>query len=553
MNTLQTDRQSAAAPHEAAPACAGAARPAAAESAAATTPPAPLTPGQPAAPAAFAGVRNALLVTGVMLLPILIFFSTAATFVAIWNSSGTYAHGYVILPISLWLIWRRRAELATLPVKPYWPGLVLLAGSGAVWLLADLVEVQTVRQYAFAAMLPLTVLALLGVRIARAISFPLVFILFSVPVGDSLTPPLIDITANFTIDALRLTGIPVLRDGNSFSIPSGNWSVVEACSGLRYLISSITLGCLYAYLTYQTPWRRALFILASILMPIAANGARAYMIVMIGHLSGMRLAVGVDHLIYGWVFFGIVVMLLFWVGSFWREEEAGVSAADPGRSAAASFALPVQRMAATACASIAILGAWAAYASHLDNEGPGPAVSLLGFRPAAPAAGSFTDWKPDFPVPSGQHRSFHATATLPVGIEARYYRDQTGGAKLISTSNHMGWNSLGLREVSTVQRRESIGGTSITLNETLLTDGVAGRRMLLWHWYWIGGEVTTSNYVGKLLQLKQKLLTGSGDGAVVMVFSQYDENPDNARAALREFLSSNLSQLDSVLSSNKRP
>jgi exosortase A len=147
-------------------------------------------------------------------------------------------------------------------------------------------------------------------------------LLFAVPFGEFLLPPLMEQTADFTVFALRATGIPVYREGLYFTIPSGNWSVVEACSGLRYLIASITLGFLYAYLTYHSIRRRAIFVVVSVIVPIVANWLRAYMIVMIGHLSSMKLAVGVDHLIYGWLFFGLVMLILFWVGSFWREDFA---------------------------------------------------------------------------------------------------------------------------------------------------------------------------------------------------------------------------------------
>ena len=98
--------------------------------------------------------------------------------------------------------------------------------------------------------------------------------------------------------------------------------MVEACSGLRYLIASLTLGFLYAYLTYRSLARRAIFVAVSVIVPIVANWLRAYMIVMIGHLSGMQYAVGVDHLIYGWLFFGVVMLILFWIGSIWREDLA---------------------------------------------------------------------------------------------------------------------------------------------------------------------------------------------------------------------------------------
>src|SRR4029077_9557246 len=145
----------------------------------------------------------------------------------------------------------------------------------------------------------------------------------AVPFGEALIPPLINFTADFTVGALQLTGVPVYREGSFFTIPSGNWSVVEACSGLRYLIASFTLGALYAYLTYRSLKRRLVFIGLSIIVPVLANGVRAYLIVITGHLSDMRLAVGIDHLIYGWVFFGIVMLLLFWIGTFWREDQSG--------------------------------------------------------------------------------------------------------------------------------------------------------------------------------------------------------------------------------------
>ena len=510
-----------------------------------------------------AGSRNALLVALVMLLPLLVFRETALSVADIWQRSETFAHGFLILPISLWLVWRERAALQQLPLQPCWPALLLLAACGAAWLLADLAEVGIVRQYALAAMLPLTVLAVLGKRIAGALLFPLAFILFAVPVGESLVPPLIDLTANFTVDALRLTGIPVLRDGNNFSIPSGNWSVVDACSGLRYLISSITLGCLFAYLTYRSAWRRALFILASIAVPIVANGVRAYMIVMIGHLSGMTLAVGVDHLIYGWVFFGVVMLLLFWVGSFWREDRPAAAAPpqEPARgevvavhapAAAPASPLSLPRLAGVALALAAVIGIYPAYGAWLDQTAAVAPVQLA-FQSASPTAPAFTDWEPDFAPASAILRGFFQAGTAPVGMEVRYYRETSGSPRLISSVNRLGRQLSGLREVSTEPRTETVAGRTFTLSETVLTDGVAGARTLVWHWYWIGGELTTNNYVGKLLQAKQKLLTGSGDGAVLMVFSQYDGNPDNARRALREFLNGNLAALDKALAANRRP
>ena len=191
-------------------------------------------------------------------------------------------------------------------------------------MLANLAGVLVVEQFALIAMIPTLVWTLLGLEVAWSIAFPLAFLFFAVPVGEALIPPMMEFTADFTVMALQLTGIPVYREGLFFTIPSGEWSVVEGCSGLRYLIASFTLGTLYGYLTYRSTARRIVFAALAVVVPIIANGLRAYMIVMIAHLSDMRLALGVDHYIYGWVFFGLVMLLLFWIGSFWREDEAPV-------------------------------------------------------------------------------------------------------------------------------------------------------------------------------------------------------------------------------------
>ena len=116
--------------------------------------------------------------------------------------------------------------------------------------------------------------AILGHEMGRLLAFPLGFLFFAVPMGEALIPPMMEFTATSTVWMIQQTGIPVFREGLYFTLPSGNWSVVEACSGVRYIIASVTLGVLYAYMTYRSFWRRGLFVLASIIMPIFANSAR---------------------------------------------------------------------------------------------------------------------------------------------------------------------------------------------------------------------------------------------------------------------------------------
>ncbi|MFA9219003.1 MAG: exosortase A, partial [Sphingomonadaceae bacterium] len=226
-----------------------------------------------------------------------------ASMLAVWHRSATFAHGYLILPISLWLIWRQRDSLLRVPRQPALTGLLLLGVLVLVWLLAAVANVSALMQYSATLMVAATVATVLGWRLTRAMAFPLAYLLLAVPFGEVLIPPMIEFTARFTVFALQCSGLPVFRDNNHLILSSGSWDVVEACSGLRYLMASLALGALFAHLNYHSNARKLAFLGVSLLLPVLANGVRAYLIVMLGHLSDMRLAAGVDHLIYGWLFF----------------------------------------------------------------------------------------------------------------------------------------------------------------------------------------------------------------------------------------------------------
>ena len=239
---------------------------------------------------------------GLLAAILLLYRTTVVDMVSIWERSETFAHAFLVPPIVLWLIWRRRAALAGLSPSPTFSTLVPLAAFALAWLVGDLANLNAVTQFSMTAMLVLATVGVIGMPASREIMFPLAFLFFAVPMGEVFVPQLMEWTASFTVVALRFSGIPVFREGFNFVIPSGSWSVVEACSGVRYLIASFMVGTLFAYLNYRSMRRRLAFMAVAIVVPIIANWVRAYLIVLIGHLSGNKLAVGVDHLVYGWLF-----------------------------------------------------------------------------------------------------------------------------------------------------------------------------------------------------------------------------------------------------------
>lgn len=477
----------------------------------------------------------ALLVVAVLLSVLFGYAETARSMVEIWRSSDTFSHGFVVVPIALWLVWLRRIEIARLPVAPFWPGLLLLAAAGFVWMLGRLGSARVVEHFALVLMVQSAVLTVLGPRFVRAVAFPLLFLLFAVPFGDAFVPRLIDWTADFTVLALKLTGVPVYRDGNHFAIPSGQWSVVEACSGIRYLVASLMAGTLFAYLMYRSVWRRAAFIAAALVVSIVANWVRAYLIVMIGHLSSNTLAAGIDHLIYGWIFFGTVLGALFWVGIKFREDGATRDTA-AGRAQHATSAAGRAALAGAALAVVLVSGPWPLLATALAAAGSGserrapPAIEgANGWQPVADAA---PDWKPRFAGQRVSLRQVFERGGERVAVHVAYYAAQTEGTELVSSRNVLvaaadpQWREIATARVALEGHDGPLPARRVTI------EGADGRFEVLW-WYWVGGTTTSSDSAAKGLLVWSRLRLQADDAAAVFLFTEPSERVDGAQVLQR--------------------
>jgi len=481
------------------------------------------------------------------------YWGTAVSVEAIWRRAETFAHGYVVIPVVLWLLWRSRASLAAVPIEPYWPALAAVAAAGAGWLVASTSGVLGLEQFALLLMIQAAIVAIVGLRFARAIAFPLLFLAFAVPFGEIFVPRLIDWTADFTVLALRATGIPVYREGNNFNIPSGAWSVVEACSGIRYLIAALMGGILYAYLTYRSAWRRSAFILASILVPIVANWLRAYLIVLLGHLSSNRIAAGVDHLIYGWLFFGVVILLMFWIGSFWRED------APDAPSAGRPPALPIEGMQVASAAggrvfavTLAVLAAavvWRPIGAVVDARHQ-PYAPALATVPAAagwaPVAAFSPPLKPHYLGARAVLEQGFARGPAQVGVFIGYYNAQKQGDEMIGSANVL------VTDQETRWKRLSSGRETVTWNgapaeahRALLGRDLA--RVAVVRLYWVDGRVTASDYVAKALLALAKLTGRGDDSAVVVFYMPYSHGEHGADETLRGFVADHSPAIERML------
>ena len=316
-------------------------------------------------PAAALRLPLALLAAGAVLLGLL-FYQECAAAVRVWTESTAYGHCFLIAPMAAYLAWDRRERLRGLAPRP-WPAAAGLALPVALaWLASALLGIMEGRQLAAILALEVLALAVLGWRLFRALAGPLLYLVFLVPFGAFLTPALQAFTARFVAVGLNVFAVPNLVTDMTIEIPEGTFYVAEACAGLRFLIAAVAFGVFFALLNYRSPGRRAAFILASCIVPVVANGLRALGIVMLGHVLGSAEAAETDHILYGWMFFSIVLLLLVAAGLPFRQSADASSVMRPTE--------PARSRGAVAAAALAVLLAAAgpAAAGLLDAH-PGDA------------------------------------------------------------------------------------------------------------------------------------------------------------------------------------
>ncbi len=253
---------------------------------------------------------SALRLAAVWLVLIIAFADDWAAMMRQWWDISTYNHIVLIPPILAWLVWQRWGELRKLEPQVWWPGLILFAGAAFLWALGALSGLDLARQAGAVAMLGAAVPLLLGPSVAIGLLFPLAYLAFLVPFGEELVEVLQTITAAITVALTRASGIPAVIDGVFIDTPVGLFEVAEACSGVKFLIAMIAFGVLAANVCFVSWRRRVAMVAACVIVPILANGVRAWGTIYAAQLFGVEVAVGFDHIVYGWFFFAIVLALV---------------------------------------------------------------------------------------------------------------------------------------------------------------------------------------------------------------------------------------------------
>ena len=452
----------------------------------------------------------------------------------VWMKSTAYNHCFLILPVAAYLAWTRRGALRRLSPQPDLRVLALLLPLSMVWIVVALLSVLELQQLVVLAMFQVIALAVLGWAVYRAMLMPLLYLFFLVPVGYFLVPSLQDFTAWFAVGALKLVGIPVYSDGIMIEVPSGSFVVAEACAGLRFLIASVAFGVFFAALMFRSRVRWIIFVALSVIVPIIANGIRAFGIIALSEVTGNATAIEADHIIYGWVFFTFVTFLLILIGMKVADDRKAT--ARP--SAPGPVGLPARpwSVGLAAIVGLALAASGPAYAQLRDWRG---ATASLANAPAPPIAPAWipveqgaAGWRP---VIQHADREFLGAFSDRGQIVLRYvalYQAEGFHNNLVRGSVEIAdgvrWHVAGTR-----QAHVQIDGEDRLVAATEIVSG--NHRALVWHFYMVNGTVSSGPMRAKLAQVSGLFGTSDDVSAFVAVATNED-GTEPAAQVLQRFI-----------------
>ncbi len=449
----------------------------------------------------------------------------------IWWTSSTYEHCLVILPIVGWLVWQRLPVLKEIEPRPWALPLLWVAFGALGWLTGEAAGVAVVRHLALVVMIQGAVAVMLGRGAAAALLFPLFYAFFLVPAGDMLVPPLQTLTARICMVLLDLVRVPARLDGVFITTPGGWFKVAEACSGVKFLIAMIALGVLVAHLGFRRWGRRTLFLLLAVVAPVLANGIRAFGTIWVAQYRGAAAAGSFDHIIYGWIFFAIVIVLVLAVG--WRFFDRPADASPVDRLAVLAGAEKQRSAIPLAAAGLAVLAVAATtpfWSAAVIRSGAAP-IAITAHLPevAGWSQNERTDGTPWTPRFDGADR-------LLLGR----YRDRSGAqvdlaVALLATQERghslVGYGHGAVDPDGPWAWAADMPSPPGARAERIEAPGAVSRTVM--SFYMVGGMETGSAARVKIETLRHRLLGGNQRAAALLVSS---EDRRGGRAAMERFL-----------------
>jgi exosortase A len=471
--------------------------------------------------------RHLTALAGLSAVILAIFHADAADMISIWWHSSTFTHCLLMVPMIGWLVSQRAALLKPLTPAYWWPALVWMAGAGLVWLVGEAAGVGLFRQLALILMLQGAVAVMLGEKLVRGLLFPLGYALLLVPFGEELVPLLQTLTAKISIALLHLSGLSAEIEGVFITTRAGFFEVAEACSGVNFLMAMLAYAVFAAHLCFKSWTRRIVFVALALATTVLANALRAYGTMVAAEIWGIERAGGIDHVFYGWVFFGLVILLVMLIAWRWFDRPANDVAVDVARlGGLPRHAGPARAVLPAALALPLLFAAWGWLIG--GRSAPLPETMTI----AAPAGWTIaaqerTAWMPRFDGADQRLvRDFTDAKARRVTVAIGGYERQAEGREVVA------YGQGAVDPDSKWAWSAALPPVEGAKTDRLLHPGPVLRDAATW--YVVDGRATGSPRGAKLAGLKARLLGGDPRALSLIVSS---EEGQGGAQAISDFVS----------------
>lgn len=256
-------------------------------------------------------VAQCSLVAGALLY---LYASILPPLVADWLDDPNYSHGFLVPLLSAYFIWERRQRLSGIRLQPSWWGSAMLSMGLCILFVGSIGAELFLMRFSMIVVITGLVWYLFGWAYLQVLILPLMFLLFMIPLPaiilNTITFPLQLLAAKVSTFSLQLIGLPVYREGNIIFLPHATLEIVEACSGIRSLVSLAALTVVFAYITQRHICKRGLLVVSAVPIALAANAFRIWGTGVLAYLYGTKIAEGFYHTFAGWLVFVVAFILL---------------------------------------------------------------------------------------------------------------------------------------------------------------------------------------------------------------------------------------------------
>ena len=492
-----------------------------------------------------------------------LYWSTLAHLLMQWWHDPNFSHGFFVPLFSAYVLWQERSQLARLPLRPSWSGLPILAFAMCVLIVGQMGAELFLSRFSLLIVLAGVTVFFFGWNFFRATLFPWAFLLLMIPIPsivfNQITFPLQLLASKVAATVLPVLGVPVLREGNVINLPAMPLEVAEACSGIRSLMSLVTLAIIYGYLMEKRLWVRWLLALAAVPITVFANDVRIIGTGLLVQYWDPAAAEGYFHASWGWIIFVISLVMLYalhgLIGLVWPAAPRSAAKLSGGGGESLSERRQIMRssMARFVVAALLIVATAIFLRGHTRSEVFPSRLPLQSF-PGRLGPWTGTDFAIDKDTlqvlgPGDFLLRVYTNQEKPqpyVDLFIAYFRSQRTGDTIHSPKNCLpgaGWAPIESKRITL----SVPGHVPFPANRYVIAKGDS--RQVVLYWYWAHDRGIASEYWAKFYLVADSIRMNRSDGSLVRVTTPLNpgETAEAAQQRLLPFVNDAVPRLQSYI------